>query len=67
MSNARDFMMLNLGSGEDEAEVEWEDVVVCVGITPCGIHTLLDWQIGSSHLASMGCNGGLRKIWPKSP
>lgn len=51
--------MLNLGSGEDEAEVEWEDVVVCVGITPCGIHLLLD----TSHIVSMGCNGGLRKDW----
>lgn len=38
-------------------------LVVCVGVRPCGIHILVDWQIGSSHIASMGCNGGLRKDW----
>lgn len=33
---------------------------MCGGITPCGIHILVDWKIGSSHIA-MGCNEGLRK------
>lgn len=56
-------MMLCLGSGQDEAELEWEDVMVCVGITLCGIHILVDWQVESAHIASMGCNGGLRKDW----
>lgn len=37
--------------------------MVCVGITLCGIHILVDWQVESAHIASMGCNGGLRKDW----
>lgn len=28
--------------------------MLCVGIMPCGTHILVDWQIQSPHIASMG-------------